>query len=478
MLRFLSPRWSGRFRAPGWLPWLLTAGSVLALLPFFFIACFNHPAIVDDFENVRWTSFPARQWELYRHWSGRYFNNAAVSLNPLHWHSITGYRWAVIIIMTLFALAFAALVAFVLRRLSDAPRRTALAVAAASTVLLFNNFPSLPQGFFWLTGAATYALPAIAAFALLGLLLFLHGRERLRWSAWTAAALLAVIAIGGNEILLVLCDALVFAAWRHWKRQRQRQKTRFYFSLLILCGICSAIALLAPGNLERQAVNPRPLAMVPVNWLVYSTHACYAWIADPFLLLFSMCAGWLLAPFSFRVHRLSLLQAFLLPLLLVFLLTLPAVYGLGVAPTPRVMNLIYTFFLLAWLVFLLRLIRFLKELPLNPEQRNVARQAGIILLLLLALISVNTQDLRRSNCFAVTKSLIRRIPQSYDREMRARYAYIAAAKKDTVYLAPLRTKEGNPLFLVDVTDWPSNSNRFFAEYWGKKMVFADTTGRR
>jgi hypothetical protein len=478
MLRFLSPAWSGRFPAPRWLSWLLTTVSLLGLLPVFFVLRFIQPGVSQDYELAAWTSFGMRQRMLYLSGSGSYFRNAAASLSPLHWHSLSGYRWAVFGTMVLFAMAFAVLIAFALRRLTDAPLRIAIAVGAAATALLFNNAPSLSQGFFWFPGAVTYALPAVAAFALLGVLLSIYDKEQVRWSTWTGAAVLTVVAIGGNAVVLMFCDGLVLAGWIYGKVKGPSHTRRFYVRLLIVCGVCSAIALLAPGIFGRQPASPGAFVTDLVDWLLHSLRTFYEWLSNPFLLLFSIGCAWLLAPFAFHMRWLSLLQAFLLPLAVLLLLGLPVVQGFAAIPPPPAMNIIYAFFLLAWLLFLLRLIRFLKELPLNPAQRSMARQAGAISLLLLLLISVNTHDLRRSNFFAVTKSLIRGIPQSYYRELRARHAFMAEAKGDTLCLAPVRATEGNPIFRSDISAGPSSGNHYFAEYWGKKMVFADTTRRR
>jgi hypothetical protein len=477
MFRVFSPNWSGQFTFGRWLPWLITIASLVLILPILYIGIFNHPCIADDYQNARWTSFFGIQKTLYLHWSGRYFNNLALILCPLHWRSIAAYRIAVIAIIIVFALVYMLLIRQGILKYTDAPPSIALAIGAASMALLLNNFPSISEGFYWFSGEVTYVLPAIFAFLLLSILIYVDHLNSIKGYLLAIAGLSAAAAIGGNETMLVLCDLIVAGAWLFYKRQGRVVHSRFYFRLLIICAICSAIAILAPGNFHRQSVNPRNIAMVPPTWLYFSQKAFFQWITDPFLLLFSTLVLILLGRLPLHKPRLNLVVAFLFPFATILLLALPAHYALGTTPPPRVMNVVYTFFLMGWLVFLLHLSTYFRTFLANrPLRAPYIRQAIAIAITLTLLIAVNTRDLRNSNIFSVSKSIAKGIPAAFNQELNTRYQQILSSPHDTVGLVPIVHQQGNPLYLADIiSNKGSVGNHHYANYWGKKLVYIDST---
>jgi hypothetical protein len=473
MLRIFSPGWSGRLAVPKWLQWLIAIGALIAMVPVFYAGIYNHPCPADDYQNAYWRSFSGAQWDLYLHWSGRYFNNLAVSLCPLHWHSFAAFRAVVILVMLAFACSFCCVIIQGLRRLTGLAFVTRLAIGAAMTALLFNNFPSLSEGFFWYSGEVTYVLPATAALCLSLVLIRVDESASIGTGTLLLAVLLAAAAIGGNEIVLAFCDAIVFAGWIYYRNKRAAALHRFYSRLLLACILFTAAAILAPGNFMRQDVNPRNVAMVPPTWLYFSQKVFFQWLLDPYLLAVSALALALFGANALRRPLLHPLAAFLLPFSVILLLSFPAHYALGKAPPPRVMNMVYTFFLIGWMVFLLHLHYYMNQ-ALDKAGSAWLRQACAIAVLLLLLASINTHDLRKANLFAVPKSLARGIPQGFNAELNARYQRIAAAVNDTAHVAPLRNKQGNALYIMDIIDRPTATGGQYGAYWGAKMVVVDT----
>ncbi len=286
-----------------YLPVLLIIFSVVPVLPVLYIGVYNHPCAADDFQNARWEDYFGFQRSLYLHWSGRYFNNLAATLCPLHWRSLVGYRVAVMGIMAVFCVAFALTVARGLQHFAGIQPMAARAIGAMAMALLLNNFPSLAEGFFWFTGAVTYVLPATAALCLFALLISVDGNVEVGWGTIIAVSILAAAAIGGNESLLLLCCAVVAGGYIYYCRSGSAAHRRFYGRLLLVCIVCAAIAILAPGNIARQAVLQRNVWMVPPTWLYHSLRCFLNWIADPFLLLFSSLVMVVLWPLALRELR-------------------------------------------------------------------------------------------------------------------------------------------------------------------------------
>ncbi len=477
MFRIFSSRWDGLLRPSRALPaWIIGFCSLLLLL-LCSLFRYIHPAILDDYENIAWVDFSQRQWELYHDWSGRYVTNALVSLSPLHWHSLAGYRWVMIGVFFLFTLSFLALLLVMLRRFNKAPGSIRLALACAALILFFNNMPSLNEGFFWYSSVMTYMMPVAACLALFCLLFYAAYREAPSRLAQIAAILMVALAIGGNETLFICFPIVLVLWWRSFRRADVGHR-QFYFWLLLATALFLLVALLAPGNFARQSLNPKPSIGVLISWMKLSLRTGWNWLSNPFLMIFSAVAVWFLSGYECLLFRIRLWQAFLLPFLFLSLLLLPASIGLGEMPPPRVFNEVYAFFLLGWVFFLLRLIQYLRSLQISSNCSAAICQMGQIVFLLLLLMSVYTHDLRQSNFFKITKSYLRHHPQQFDLAWQERNARLAVVTADTLYLQPIAAQTDNPIFFTDITFWPSNSNRFFAQFWGHKMVFADTTRQK
>jgi hypothetical protein len=138
---------------------------------------------------------------------------------------------------------------------------------------------------------------------------------------------------------------------------------------------------------------------------------------------------------------------------------------------PRIMNVIYVFFLLSWLVFVVHLSYAIRQLMLtNVTHSSQMRQLLLVAAFIIASISFNTHDLRTYNLFTIYKGLAKGIPQRYSNELEHRYALLRQGG-DTVVVPRLTTKQNNVLYFLDIGASPVNKqNQHYAQYWGKKAV--------
>jgi hypothetical protein len=391
-------------------------------------------------------------------------------LTPLHWHSLTGYRIACCLILILFIWTFIRLIRTALITNSLVPRTVANTVAVVSIMVILMNMDGLSETFFWYTSAVVHTVAAILMALLLHGLLVLP-RERVSIIRRIYLSILCIAIMGSSELMMFLCVALCLTAYLYARRHQLQAWRKTYGLLLFICIIGGLIYLFAPGNYVRLDNQHRSLAMVFPNWLYYTQKAIYGWILNPFLLAYSFLLIILTQWYPLRRPYMSLLGSFVFPFAITYLLSLPVNLFLGTLYYPRVMNTIYIFFVLSWVVFLLHLSLALKNyLSHLKNHKALLRQALTIAGFVVVLISLNTHDLRKNNLFLAYKGLARHIPQGYDAELTARYKFLRGGG-DTAIVAPLKTKAGNVVYFLDITPDPLDpQNLAYAHYFGKKAV--------
>lgn len=452
---------------------------VVAVAPMLYLCRYVHPSGIDDYLNSDWKSFGTYFRHLYSTSGGRFFSFALIMLNPLHWHSMVGYRLACGAIFIAFILSLYLLIRTALCVYTSAPRFAAGAVAALSVVLMLTNMDGLAENFFWYTGAVVHTVAAILMAWLLHSLMSLP--ERVSVARRIYLCMLCVAIMGSSELLMFLCLAVCLTGWLYSRANGLTLQKDIYRLLLLVCVLSGIVYIIAPGNYMRLDNQHRSLTMVLPNWVYFTQKFIYTWLFDPILLMYSVALIIVTQQHPLRRAYLSLWTAFLLPIGLVYLMSFPVNLFLGTVYYPRVMNGIYVFFVLSWTVFLLHLSLALKVLLSNvPSSTLFEQRAMLIAGFITVLISLNTHDLRRNNLFLAYKGLARRIPQQYDEELKARYRLLNQGG-DTITLAPLKTKYGNAVYFLDIFPEPQHEqNVAYAHYWGKKSVgrAKDTTAIR
>ena len=232
----------------------IAAGGVFAL--FLGLSLFAFPS-ADDFcyaAKLAESGFGEAQWHWYATWSGRYASNAAVSAAAAGPDLVGRYpAWAIAsLVATLLgfaALAFSAGVGLF--------RGSSLLLGAVVACVVFITLvPDPAQTFYWMTGSLTYQLGnAATLFHAAALVAMERGRSRglgARFLMRLTAALAAIVAIGANEVSLVLVMSILFFGTlaSFWLRR----PTRGSWTALFLIGlVAAAISVAAPGNFARAA---------------------------------------------------------------------------------------------------------------------------------------------------------------------------------------------------------------------------------
>jgi hypothetical protein len=173
------------------------------------------------------------------------------------------------------------------------------------------------DGMFWQTGMLTYLPPLIVAFA--------GAAMALRLDSPPVAALTAFVAAGFNESFMVLEIAALAAALLLAPREHRRM-----IAWALVAGVASAaIVALSPGNdARRDALDPLPVALVPLGTLYKETALLI--VALPVSLILAFMAGAGLSRQAALPWRPRVVIGVALALGLAYVAMAPTVYGTNV----------------------------------------------------------------------------------------------------------------------------------------------------
>lgn len=463
-------RWVGLLLASKLFNMALQALILLAVLPMAYVCRYIQPSGIDDYLYAEWTSLPADFIHHYYTSGGRYCSMLLFMLSPLHWHSIAGYRIACLLLMLAFGASYYALVRAALRRYTGIPPSLINSIAIATIALLLVNFDGLSESFFWYTGAVVHTLAAalFASFLLVLIRLKEHPSPAQRFLLF----LLCILIMGTSEMIMALLLSTCVIQWMISRRRGNAQHQKLFGTVILVCIATAIVYLIAPGNYVRLGAQTGRSFLVSIaDWLYFTQKFAFSWMLDPFLLFGSLLLILITQYYPLRRPLLGLLSAFLLPLALMYVMMLPVYLGLGALFYPRIMNTVYVFFVLGWIVFILHLSLALRGFLSHPSNTGIPISQGLLILSAIALlISLNTHDLRANNLLRTYKGLARHIPQTYSRELDARYSLLRSGT-GAIVVPRLTTKDGNIAYFLDISPDPTHfQNVAYAHYWGRTAV--------
>jgi hypothetical protein len=443
---------------------------LLAILPLLLACGYNHPSN-DDYDNVIWKSFWGYQHHIYFKFGGRYFANLVVSIDPIRWRSLSGYRLVSALMIICFAVTYTVTICRLLGRFTAQPLRNRLFAGVATTVIIFNGVVSLAESFYWYTGSVTYTLPVLLLCwaSWIGLRLD-AGPDRVPVWAGALQALLLIAIVGCNETAIPSTGLLCLFLMLHYRGTRPKL-SRWYGLLSLIWLAAAAAAILAPGNFVRQAGEPRNLMISMPTWLFVSKNLFLEWISEPVFMAFT--AGFVVLMMRHPVKlRMRTFPAFIVSLAIIACMMFPVFWAQLRMPPFRVRNLCYMVFVPLWLLTLTAAAKALSEFAAaQPGIWHYLRSTLTIAVSLVLLHWFRVEILRASsNYVLVAKDFGKGTFKAYDAEHRARYDIIRQSG-DTVYLPRLRNKQGNVVHFADLGGNPDVfPNPSVARYWGKKRI--------
>jgi hypothetical protein len=335
--------------------------SLASLLPFFVFFFYTTP-LADDIFYHNYAQ-DKTTWEFMVHhystWTGRYFSNLMMAINPFTLSSnVKVYPLMMITLFLFFILSLFFLVRTLIKIWSPSQKNVsnisqAFPVTLILTALFFHKMPRVTDTFYWFSGTSSHLLPLCLLFISSGL--YLRGlslpKGSMRPLSVAFVTVASFIASGSNETLAVqwiFTLIFTFTYQRLIFNRRERVLILPFFAAVI--GFL--ILYFAPGNAVRakelHGGHDILLLLVKPWGLILETTVRYFSIAVlvalitafPALKYFnynladkikSKQSQWFLALFGLGVFALTFA---------------PSVWTMGGLPPRRVLNTTYLFFLI------------------------------------------------------------------------------------------------------------------------------------
>lgn len=335
--------------------------SLASLMPFFVFFFFTTP-LADDIFYHNYAQ-DKTTWEFmvhhYNTWTGRYFSNLMMAVNPFTLSSdVKVYPFMMISLFVVFILSLFFLIRTLIKTWDQSQKNVsylalAFPVTLILTALFFHKMPRVTDTFYWFSGTSSHLLPISFLFISAGL--YLRGLTlplgSMRPFSVVIVTVASFIASGSNETLAVQWIFTLFFVFVYQRLIFNRRER-----VLILPFAAAVIGFLilyfAPGNAVRgkelHGGHDILLLLVKPWGLIIETTVRYLSLAGLVLLIATFP---ILKEFHHNLsEKIKSKQSRLFLGLFglgVFALTfVPSVWTMGGLPPRRVLNNTYLFFLL------------------------------------------------------------------------------------------------------------------------------------
>jgi hypothetical protein len=453
---------------------ILLLSGLYALLPFVYLARYDHPS-ADDYVYV--VQLQARGlWQMmthyYFHWTGRYSLAFIYWFSPVNFHSLAQYRIFPVIMIILFTVA-----SIILLRSLVSPYLSFAQVIGLTCLLVFlylSQAPSISEAFYWYSGASVYQLANILGMLLVATLV--RRRGALKKDVWKVlgCALLCIFIIGCNEVPLII--TVLFLLY-HTKSRYSADK-KLDPGLVFLCVVCVLSALvevLAPGNSARlDSEHSRSLAWTIAGTLSITAVYIAQW-AGPLLAVSVLYVPFFGIPLAHKMRAAPTTARQVKDLLWFFLgtfciLQVFIIWVAGGSSLGRIFDVIYLFFILCYFSLL--------QLLLNKNLQRVAgltKYAAALSVLGVALFLANMFDIN-NNISTAYLDIVSGKARQYDRELTARLRTAKECKSDTCYV-PALSAIPSTIFFTDIRPRTDSTglwiNYYYSQYYHVKFVVPD-----
>lgn len=401
-----------RFRSlwKTWGPWLLLALLALSLIPILMLGRYDWPS-ADDYSYALCTHEALLQGqcpfaaslkhiaECYEGWQGTFSAILLMTFTPLTVSPFLYWLTPVVMLASLCLGTFKLADTLARRALGGSWRQTVF--LAAPILLLSIQFVLSPKDtFYWWNGAVYYTFTYGVSLLLVERMVALKLASTRRQVLWAVLpGTLAALLVGGSNYVSALASSLLcglFLLWFLWK-DRKKVLPALLPAAVLWAGFLISVA--APGNGVRQATVAPPTS--PVEAVVMSILKagvdCLEWMNWPILLVFLLMLPLLWGLTERIAFHFPLPLAFSVFSFLLFAAqNAPHFYALGVSGPERLRSIVfYSFFWLVavnlwyWLGWVRRAV-----LPRLAGREQLLSRAWLVVPVVLVLLAATTVGFR------------------------------------------------------------------------------------
>ena len=228
----------------------------------------------------------------------------------------------------------------------------------------------------------------------------------------------------------------------------------------------------SPGNQARLGGNPlggNVLFSVISSFKKFGVLA-YDWVLKGPLLFFTVLWLVILSRLSKGARNYFSIPAWFAILLFIGVVTaqlFPSYYGVGIEPTPRVINCVYFFFLIGWF-YVMGVI--FHNFNLSETRIFDISRTRYAVIYCITILSVALSFYRSNNVRIMYTDIIKGRAAAFDKENYERYELLKNSREKVVYLPALKIRPSS-LYVDDITlnqkHW---WNKCLAGYYGKEAV--------
>ncbi|MBJ6799230.1 DUF6056 family protein [Geomonas propionica] len=444
----------------------------LLILPFVVNCFFAYPQTDDFVYSVaaRDLGFFQGQHDWYIKWSGRFTSTALLSINPLVYDSLAGYRLFFAILITAQLGSLYLLIHALTKRTLAWQEKLVFSLALLFACL--DQVDDLRSWLYWMAGVATYQVAATMMILWLSLVLLVE-QDRKYDNQWNKGAVLALSLLlsGTNEIVLSL-TFLLSLTWIAYQYVSKKTLAPFHIATFVAVATGSCIGVFAPGNFARMKSDydtHRNIWAIAWNAFKASLASMEVWMTYPVTLIL------VTAVFCTVISRpqlraiygsIRILYSMGMLLLLVMVAFFIPYWATGMNPQNRVLNIIYFFFMIGLMVNVAVISSKLGDPALAFLKNIPSKRYGFVVVAFLAVLFC----LQRSNFVTVTKDLLSGDSLRYSREMQQKQSQVIHCAASHWTTDDVTTRPASLYFYFISSDSKDWVNSAYAAYFGKKSV--------
>ena len=450
---------------------------IISLVPLLILHYFNQPTPEDFYYSgeAGKIGLMDSMRVLYKFYGGRYFTYLLISLNPLYFHSFTGYKIFTLMLMLLFYFVFFLFVSeFTKSRLNLMER-----ILFSLSVFFFYLFamPSLSQGFYWLVSAVHYQV------ALMLIMLFAIYYSRIdnecsivKRNLTIFITCLITIAIPGTvelsaALMLIIVSLLIMSSI-----VKDKKISWWLILIALITIVCVYFVIKSPGNDQRSVkyADNHNLFLSLYSSFMFMFQSISSWVFNSPLPVITV----LFVPYFFKLTRagsseekstdVKLLYLIILFLLMLYINIFIIYWSLGIPPYDRILDFIYFIFLVGWFCIIISLTSFITRKYGIEEFKlpNYIYAAAVILIVFFVL--------RENNITTAYSDLFSGKASEFNRTLFERYDDISKNSSDSLELDSIKNIPQTFFFLDITKDNKRPFNIGYCSYFNKKYIVRKT----